>query len=181
MSGNTAVDVWPLVSGATETSPRTVVALSVMPNATVLAGLARRGVGYFGFGESIVSGGFKLVVGPQVVGPFGAMMESEAARQLASAATSMPACTALQPPWEPTGNGSGVECTCGTAGCLFDLVNDPHEATDVSAQHPQTVAQLKAMLDALRPGVYAPDRGPLEQAACDQITKNGGFWGPWLP
>ena len=74
----------------------------------------------------------------------------------------------------------GVPCTCGRDGCLFNLVADPNETTNLVLTHPKTAARLSARLDALRASVYAPDRGPIEQAACDVIgSRYGGFWGPW--
>ena len=91
-------------------------------------------------------------------------------------------CDALAPPggaWDSKA-APGVPCTCGAAGCLFNLADDPNEATNLVRALPQTAAKLRARLDALRPSVFAPDRGPIEQAACDVIgSRYGGFWGPW--
>lgn len=45
------------------------------------------------------------------------------------------------------------------AGCLYDLVLDPNETTDISSEQPQLAAALLSRLEDLRKGVYAPDRG----------------------
>ena len=58
--------------------------------------------------------------------------------------------------------------------------NDPTETQDLARAHPEIAARLRGRLDALRASVYAPDRGPIEQAACDVLgSRYHGFWGPW--
>ena len=63
---------------------------------------------------------------------------------------------------------------------LFNISSDWYELNDLSASHPELLGKMQAMMESLRSTVFAPDRGPLEQAACNQIDKNHGFWGPWL-
>lgn len=165
------LDVWPLVSGANLTSPRDVVPLSVLPSTLSAAsgeGYWAADVGYYVGGEGLISGRYKLLRGFQHRGCF--------------SKTSNVSCTAMVPPttdgW--TAGDEGVQCTCGVSGCLFDIEADPTEQTDVAAAHPHVVSKLHAQLEAVRATLYAPDRGPVEQAACDAIEKYGGFWGPWL-
>ena len=43
------------------------------------------------------------------------------------------------------------------------------------------VASLTKRLVELRRDVYAPYRGDIDPRACERVTANGGFWGPWLP
>ena len=177
------LDVWPLLSGANLTSPRTHVPLSVLPSslpaarhgvalnsgAAAAAGRQYRDPNYYVGGEGLIHGRYKLVRGFQHRGP--------------ASKTSNASCAAQQPKsaagWQA--GDEGVQCTCGEVGCLFDLVADPHETKDVAAAQPQLMKELRARLEAVRATVYAPDRGPLEQAACDVIDdRYGGFWGPWL-
>ena len=89
-----------------------------------------------------------------------------------------PPCSNFSAPWSK--GAAGVPCSCGSAGCLFDLVKDPSETTNLAAAMPDVVERLRSRIDELRAGVYAPERGEVEQAACDQIASNGGYWGPWL-
>ena len=119
---------------------------------------------YFTGGEAIIQGEYKLILGGVWKGPF-------------SKAVTTP-CTAMVPPWNKT--NPGVPCTCGTGGCLFNVVTDPNEEQDLVAKMPDLVTKLKARLAEVRQTVYAPDRGDIDQKACDQIQINRGFWGPWM-
>ena len=170
--------------GTNDTTPRTEVPLSVFtpshraqldahgPSA-VAARHARSGgprdLWYYVGGEALIVGEWKLVLGVQ--------HDSHFSR------TSNVSCDALTPPTGPGWDSKaapGVPCTCGRAGCLFNLQDDPDEKTNLILAHPRTAARLSARLDVLRDSVYAPDRGPIEQAACDVVgSKWGGFWGPW--
>ena len=76
--------------------------------------------------------------------------------------------------------GPGVPCDCGAEGWLFNLKDDPHETADLAASQPARLRQLQARLQELRKAVYAPDRGPVDERACEAIAKYSGFWGPWL-
>lgn len=159
-----SMDLWPLLSGQNGTSPHTEICLSAS-NGTGLWG-----VQYFTGGEAIVTTQYKLVVGDMHKGPFGD-------------GTGDPSCTnnsqfPTGTPWNK--QGPGVPCQTYN-GFLFDLDADPYETTDVSAEHPDIIAALKARMVEYKKGVYAPYRGDIETAAQEQVAKNGGFWGPWLP
>ena len=71
---------------------------------------------------------------------------------------------------------------CGSAGCLFNILSDPHETEDVAAAHPGTVAELRQLIAEAQAGVYSPHRGaPDPERFCSQVIENGGFVGPFLP
>lgn len=96
-------DLTALINGTNTSTPHSEVVLSAMP--PTLPG----GVTYFGSGEGIVSGKWKLVTGVQLPGPFGGH-------------TGLPRCddSAKFPShaWGPS--NPGVNCDCGD-GCLFDI------------------------------------------------------------
>ena len=76
--------------------------------------------------------------------------------------------------------GMRGECDKELGGCLFDLASDPTEHTDVAATEPAALARLTARIAALLPALFQPDRGSKDERACDQVTLNGGFYGPWV-
>ena len=47
-------------------------------------------------------------------------------------------------------------------------------------RHAVPGAAMARLLDAANQGVFAPDRGAGDQAACRQAVKNGGFYGPFV-
>jgi len=174
-----------LVRGHNSSSPRTEVPISVFTPAHRQALLAHeavplvsssgspRDLNYYVGGEALVMGDFKLIVGQQHDGPF-------------SKPVSQP-CKGMKPTgangtWA-TLVGPGVPCDCGATGCLYNIAHDPHEVKDLSTDqaYGDKLKQLAKRLAELRKSVYAPDRGAIDPAACTQIQKNGGFWGPWLP
>ena len=157
-------DLWPLLSGDNKTSPHEEIVLSANH------GTGKYGVQYFTGGEAIVTNQFKFITGDMHKGPFGD-------------GTGDPSCdntTAFPPGVAWVQANPGVPCQTYD-GFLFDLDADPGETTDVSDKHPDIIAELKAKMVEYRTGVYAPYRGDIEVAAQEQVAKNGGFWGPWLP
>eukprot|EP00039_Didymoeca_costata_P024936 m.11904 g.11904 ORF g.11904 m.11904 type:complete len:523 (+) comp4552_c0_seq1:170-1738(+) len=168
-----SINVWDLVSGANNTSPRFEVILSLMPtqeekekfDTVMQLGHHYRDPMYFVGGEAIIVGDMKLILGDMHRGPFGPHPTKP--------------CDSFSPPWSGLTN-PGLPCTCGTSGCLFNVTNDPNEEHDLASSDPGTVMKLKAKLDAARPSLYAPDRGAMDPKACDEVKNSGGFWGPWL-
>lgn len=67
-------------------------------------------------------------------------------------------------------------------GCLFDLREDPFENNDLSKQSrfKKLRDDMKARLQELNKGIYRPNRGKNDPAACAQVQANGGFYGPWV-
>lgn len=89
-------------------------------------------------------------------------------------------------PKYPNGTGAGQPTfDCGkppNGGCLFDLVNDPTEHHDLSSDPAYATIKetLWTMIRNQNETTFTPDRGSVDPKACDQVTSNGGFWGPWL-
>jgi len=68
-----------------------------------------------------------------------------------------------------------------TAGCLFNVFDDPHELHEISAANPAVVAELKARAAALEATVWSPWRGVDSGLACEVAFANySGFIGPFL-
>jgi hypothetical protein len=65
-------------------------------------------------------------------------------------------------------------------GCLFNVLTDPNEEHDVAGDHPTLVKELRARIAAHQAGVYSPDRGGDDGAACAAAARYGGFWGPFI-
>jgi len=175
----------PYLLGATPLAPRTEVPLSVFttthrasldvlgPHAVSAyhASGGPRDLRYYVGGEALIVGDWKLVVGVQHDSYFlkDTNISCDALTPTGPAGTSW--VTAVQP---------GVPCTCGSAGCLFHLADDPSETHNRVVSEPDVATKMHTRLAELRQGVYAPDRGPVEQAACDVVNGRWhGFWGPW--
>jgi arylsulfatase I/J len=78
-----------------------------------------------------------------------------------------------------TGAGGGSK-NCGTKGCLYNVFTDPTEHNEVSAEHPDVVAELQAIITAESRTLFNPDRGTDDGKACEVAFKvHGGFIGPF--
>jgi arylsulfatase B len=152
------LDLWPLLSGANATGPRTEVWL-----------------GSGGAGDSdnskdpivqayIRADGYKVIYGNVIentwTGPF-----------YPNATTN----------WCDT-----CPLDCGTIDkptCLFNVLQDPTEHDNLAAANPAIVKEMAARLAELTKGIFAPDRGqPATDMACT-ASKNkwGGFVGWFTP
>ena len=70
---------------------------------------------------------------------------------------------------------------CGTAGCLFNVFDDPSEYEEISAAHPTIVSDLQALIADASATVFNPSRGVKDDKACEKaFTQHGGFWGPFV-
>ena len=77
---------------------------------------------------------------------------------------------------------------CADAPCLFDVSLDPHEKSDVAAQHPELVAKLHARLMTLlegevsvaASGLCPTPLGTKVDARMSALAAATGFWQPWL-
>ena len=156
------VDMWPLLSGARATSPRTEVQIgdssTLEPNGdgdTLVGG--------------IINGSYKLLVG--------------AAGKLHTIDQDV----TTGPLW-PNASSHLVplshERTCGRKpknGCLFDIFSDPLEEHSLAEQMPDLFASMLARVDELQKGVYSPKRGGKDKAACTAaMGRYGGYWGPFV-
>ena len=64
-------------------------------------------------------------------------------------------------------------------GCLYEVLADPTEHHEISAAHPQIVAELRTRLEAAEALAWIPERGTPMKEACDR-TRYSGHYGPWL-
>lgn len=86
----------------------------------------------------------------------------------------------------PDFNDFTTNCSASKSGaCVFDLVADPTEHTDLSdsPQHADVLKRLMAEMESASKTVYSPDRGNVDHRACEVAMSAkgwGGFWGPWL-
>ena len=74
----------------------------------------------------------------------------------------------------------GGDCDKKLGGCLFNLGSDPTEHVDVAATERAAREAMLARLAALQATLFKPDRGSKDPRACEQVVRNGGFYGPWL-
>jgi arylsulfatase B len=149
-----SLDLWPLLSGANATSPRSEVVLG-MPT---ISSSNSKGDPYTGVQAVVRSDGWKLVVGVTHQNVWTSPSYPNASTQ-----------------WDDT------PADCGDGGCLYNVFQDESEYHDVAAANPGIVAELRARIAHHNATVYRPDRGVNDQAAACPILlgKYGGFWGPW--
>jgi len=149
------ISMWPLISGATTTSPRTEVVVA-----------ADSSVCGFGNGTTVQalirSDGYKLIIGSlgQNIwqGPF-----------YPNASTK----------WPDVPYNCGIPPNNGT-GCLFNILDDPTEHFDISSTNPNIVSEMYERIAELQRTAFSPNRGTDNGAACKAaIERWGGFWGPF--
>ena len=68
---------------------------------------------------------------------------------------------------------------CPAQGCLYDVVADVEERHEVSAQHPDVVARLRAELDAEARTIWSTAHEDDPQCRETAVARYGGFLGPW--
>ncbi|KAJ9446660.1 hypothetical protein DIPPA_60792 [Diplonema papillatum] len=68
---------------------------------------------------------------------------------------------------------------CPSIGCLFDVVNDPHEYSDVASQNPQVVQMMSELMAEQVKTIWTAPHGNDPQCQETAISKYGGFFGPW--
>ena len=184
-------DLWPLISGANATGPRTEVWL-----------------GSGGAGDSdnsnnpivqayIRADGYKVLYGNvnqnTWTGPFYRAWGAgagQARRRPVQASSLSPHSHAPPPPRFPLpANATTNWCDscaldCGTIDrptCLFNVLSDPTEHDNLALAQPAIVKEMAARLAELTKGLFAPDRGqPATDLACKaSADKWGGFVGPF--
>ena len=157
------LDVWPYLSGANDTSPRTEVILGTSLNGDIQAN-----------GQTSVQGvlrsdGYKLLIGTLSSafwqGP--SFPNSSAHPPSASLECGDPAL-----PANALGAGNG---------CLFNVFDDPTEQHNIAGDHPTIVQDLRERIRHFNSTVYSPHRGNDDGLACEvALSRYGGFWGPFV-
>ena len=165
-----SVDQWAYLSGKTAVPPRTSLAIGTTSNPADLWA-QQNDIVVHGFIEQDAATGklWKLLVGkvPQAIwtGP------------------EYPnATTATLPPSETVFG----DCSASSAGaCLFSLLEDEGEHTNLAASNPDIVSRLRAKIEASNKTVFAPHR-PSSKHACEvslqkykDPTHDFGWWGPF--
>ena len=126
------LNLWPLLSGATQTSPRVEVPIDI-----------------HGPSQALIQGDYKLLLGQQIIsgweGP-------------------------VYPNASSVKNTPYVNLACGT-GCLYNVVTDPTEQTDLASAHPDIVAAMTARLHALAPTFYSNNETGVDSPLCSGKPK----------
>lgn len=151
-----AVDAWPWLSGANATPPRATLVLE--HNAYTVNTTGRYG--------AMLAGDYKLLVGPK-----GGEAQADWYGWFS------PNASAPQPSiaYYACGNDSPA------GGCLFDLVRDPNETTDLSAAQPGLMASLLSQWHAYDDSYHPPvDNPPSDEAGlCATARANDWIVAPW--
>ena len=159
-----SINLWPWLSGASPTSPRTEVPIAsaagecnmnatVSPLETVVQGLVR-------------ADGYKLLIGATGQNIWSGPLYPNASTS-----------------WVDVPFHCGVPSTppIGNGGCLFNVFDDPTEHNDVASAHPEIVASMYARIVELQTTAFSPVRGSDDGAACAAaLTRWNGRWGPFL-
>lgn len=150
-------DLWPLLSGANTTGPRTEVWLGSdsptggAPSSTFVQGLIRAD----GYKLLIDSVEFNLWTGP------------------------------LYPNATSADGWTNVATDCGPPSapkCLFNVLTDPTEHENLAEAHPDIVTEMASRLAELQQSVFSPMRGTPSPLACTASSEKwAGFVGPFLP
>ena len=172
-----SIDMWPMLSGANSTSPRTYIEIG-----SNVGGDHGRTVGATSVGGIIVPP-YKLILGT-----------------LCDYSHKTGACNPAQPQYlenyagwtgpqspnntMPHPSFQSMNTTCGRTpetGCLFDVYADPTEHINIAMAHPDTFHALLAQVDELQKSVFSPVRGNNSGGqACAQAIENGDWWGPFV-
>jgi len=146
-----SIDMWPLLSGAAASSPRTEIPLAVDANLGQIRGAV----------SALIVGEWKILQGLQ--------------RQSFWQGPEFPNASGYGKFTDPALNKH-----CGD-GCLYNILSDPTEQVDQAAAQPTVLAAMQKRLDELRPSHYQPPSSEQTQACQAQVKANGNIYGPWLP
>ena len=185
-----SINMWPLLSGDTSTSPRVELPLSAGKE----VGMAGTGlivacpawhacpkvlpVARAASASTVTGRLYKLVRGwqPNALFP-GPTTPNGTAR-------CVPCTVPHHPPPHPPNASHPSPCCPGidcAAGCLFELHSDPTEHTDLARALPQLLRAMQARAAAIDETVYQTpggiDADPRARQAA--VSRYGGFWGPW--
>ena len=154
-----SLNMWPLISGANLTSPRTeIVAGSdssecAFGNGTTVQALVR-------------ADGWKLIIG--------ALGQNIWSGPISPNGTK----------WQDIPYHCGIPSSppVGKGGCLFNVLTDPNEHDDVADQNPAIVTAMYARIVELQTTAFTPNRGKDDGSACRAaLTQWQQRWGPFTP
>ena len=161
-----SVDQWAYLTGATETAPRTTLAIGSTGN-PMDTWASKNDIQVHGYIEASEGKIWKLLVG----GITNNMWQGPEYPNKT---------TATQP------DSNYLYHDCGFVnGCLFELTSDATEHSNVAAANPSVVKRLRAAMEAANKTVFAPFR-PNSPRACavslekyHDPTHEWGWWGPF--
>jgi len=86
------------------------------------------------------------------------------------------------PKFGPFGSPCNSTLRCGDSGCLFNVVSDVEERTDLAAEpeHAATLKEMRAELAAANQEHFSPERGSFSELACEAAARAGGYWAPFV-
>ena len=200
------LDVWPLISGANATSPRTILAVgSDGVEANLPAGTRVQAV--------IRADGYKLMIGETGQNIWQGEYYPNAstscafkacrgilscARKLGGFISPLPLANPPNPhlssppslhpgtdtPYRCGVPSNGTVPAKGTGGCLFNILDDPTEHNQLDVTTPTNAAivkELYAELLRIDATTFTPNRGRVSPLACTAaVQKYKGFWGPFV-
>ena len=88
------------------------------------------------------------------------------------------------PVYPNTTKPSGISAVehCGDSGCLYNIIDDPEERTNLAEKMPDILKEMQAKLAKYQASRFNPDRGKVSLAACQTaLNVYHGFWGPFIP
>jgi arylsulfatase A-like enzyme len=144
------MDVWPMLMGEREETLHDEIVLGYNFTATEIG--------------SIISGNYKLIVGPQPSSCDGVMHS----------------------PLDYPCKDGPISSNCDPY-CLYDIIKDPHERVDLSEERKDILEQMlkrynkysKEPRDMQDQGYHSAGDLPTDPKACQYMMANGGYWQPW--
>eukprot|EP01047_Picozoa_sp_COSAG01_P020439 COSAG01_NODE_1163_length_11454_cov_3.546808_14_plen_219_part_00 len=164
-----SLDVWDLISGANATSPRYEWPITPLGEDTV-----REDCG--GDAAYMAEGRFKLLVGKvHQSGWTGQFHPNRTQPWDSFARNSTEHCTHPRNCWKAEEPRKGCK-----VGCLFDVLADPEERTDLALTMPHKARQILAKMKAAEKHWFNPDCRSPDPRACS-MARETGFYQPYLP
>jgi len=172
------LNLWPLLSGANNTSPRTeiwmgsgdpleglpIVSGSMHPMYPhMLNSQYPPGTGNTTVIQGLLQPPYKLLIG-----------------DVYQAVWTGPLYPNTSSNWVDTPLSCGDPLKTPGAGCLFDVYADPTEHNNIASSNPTIVNAMRQRMQEIQATVFAPNRGSDNGQACVAATSQyKGFWGPF--
>ncbi|KAG5190936.1 alkaline-phosphatase-like protein [Tribonema minus] len=157
-----SINMWPYLSGLKNVSPRKEVVLA----STSGGGGTKTQSLIDAKGYKLLAGTLKYAASSPAINPTAATPDDAHMPKLA--------CGRRDPVYPYTG------------ACLFNILKDPAETTNIAAQHPDIVVRLAERMKEIQATAFSPQRGAVPKdkvntLPCQSALANlSGFEGPWL-
>ena len=158
-----SLNLWPMISGANKTSPRSEIALAVD------SALKHSKAG--SAASALIVGEYKYLEGLQ--------LQTYHQGPAFPNASSAPYGSLIDPKlWKFCGNGAHPLLQ---KPCLFNIFDDPTEQNNLAEAQPEKVKEMRERLNKHRASHFDRDSDKSQTAQCHaQIEANGNFYGPWV-